>query len=118
MSVREAHTAAPSQEPSVDSNSWLFTHDPLTRRAASEIIRNHAEAVAAERFAASETRRLALADLKSEMNSISERVRGWEKLHGLRLPTDPEHSVLPVIARATGLTLAQVRDEQRLRSHS
>ena len=39
----------------------------------------------------------------------------WEKLHGLRLPSDTSHPILDVIAVGTRLSLDEVRDEQRAR---
>jgi hypothetical protein len=53
--------------------------------------------------------------LSSPMLSIQERVQLWESLHELRLPADPRHSLLRVIARDTALALEQVRAEQQRR---
>lgn len=60
-------------------------------------------------------RRLALAEQSSAANPPDVRVRAWEKVHALRLPGDAGHPVLEVIAHGTGLTLEQVRQEQRAR---
>jgi hypothetical protein len=49
-------------------------------------------------------------------NSADRRIRAWEKVHHLRMPPDPQHAALSAIAAATQLTLADVRNEQRLRS--
>ena len=49
------------------------------------------------------------------MNPPDVRIRTWEKVHGLRMPTDPMHPILDVIAVGTRLTLAQVQEEQRTR---
>jgi len=54
-------------------------------------------------------------ELRSEHNSIGVRIRAWEKLHGLRLPTSSAHPVLRVISAATGIPLAALRDEQQAR---
>ncbi len=54
-------------------------------------------------------------ELRSEFNSTDVRVRAWEKLHGLRLPTSSEHPVLDVISAATGIPVAVLRDEQHAR---
>ena len=78
-------------------------NEPYAERAARE---------AAER---AEKRRLELAEQRSADNPPSVRIRVWEKVHALRLPRDPEHPILYVVATGTGLTLAQVRDEQRTR---
>jgi len=38
-----------------------------------------------------------------------------EKVHALRLPSDPEHPILDQIALATQLSLADIQAEQRIR---
>jgi hypothetical protein len=61
-------------------------------------------------------RRLELAEQQSNLNSPEMRIRAWEKVHELRMPTDAAHPILDVIAVATRLTLEQVQEEQRARS--
>ena len=100
----------------MSSHSWLFSHDVHSPQAATLTIQKRAEEIAAEMFERAEKRRLALAELKSGLYSPADRIRAWEKLHGLRLPSDAQHAVLGFIARSTGLTLAQVHDEQKGRS--
>jgi hypothetical protein len=56
-----------------------------------------------------------LAEQVSIRNMPSERIRIWERLHGLPLPRDPTHNLVQVIAAATDLQLEQVQEEQRLR---
>jgi hypothetical protein len=48
-------------------------------------------------------------------NSPGERIRIWERLHGLTLPRDPTHRLLGVVAAGTDLALEQVLEEQRQR---
>ncbi len=60
-------------------------------------------------------RTLRYEELRSEFNSIAVRVRAWEKLHGLRLPTSSSHPVLRAISAASGIPVAALRDEQRAR---
>jgi len=43
------------------------------------------------------------------------RIRAWEKVHQLRMPSTPLHPVLEVIAAATQLSLADVQEEQQRR---
>jgi hypothetical protein len=62
-----------------------------------------------------ERRQAELAEQVSIRNMPSERIRIWERLHGLPLPRDPTHNLLSVIAAATDLQLEQVLEEQRLR---
>jgi len=100
----------------MSSNSWTFTHDPQAPRTVALTTQKRAEEIAAEDFERAEKRRLAFAELKSEFSSPADRIRAWEKLHGLRLPVDAGHAILSVVARCTALTLAQVRDEQRARN--
>ncbi len=63
-----------------------------------------------------ELKRMDLETQCSPLNSADLRIRAWEKLHGLSIPSDPDHPVLVAIAVATQLTLAEVQNEQRLRS--
>jgi DNA-binding transcriptional regulator YiaG len=52
----------------------------------------------------------------SELNTPEMRIRAWERLHRLTLPRGPAHAVLDIIAKATRLTLEQVREEQQRRT--
>ncbi len=60
-------------------------------------------------------RQRALAEQRSTANPPDVRIRAWEKVHALRMPGDAAHPVLDVIAHGTGLTLEQIREEQRVR---
>jgi hypothetical protein len=75
-----------------------------------------AERLALEERAREEQRRLDRAEQSSDLNAPEVRIRTWEKLHNLRLPSDPAHPVLDVVAISTRLTLAQVQEEQRARA--
>jgi hypothetical protein len=81
-----------------------------------EILREHRQRRADEERGRVEARRLKMADLCSPFSDPTARIRLWEQVHGLRLPTSPTHPVLRVIAAATDLTLAHVLAEQQLRS--
>lgn len=100
----------------MSSSSWLFTHDTQARTAAGDLTKTYAERLAVEQLERAELRRIALAEQKSEQNSPQDRIRTWEKLHGLRLPADPHHMILSIIARSTGLTLTDVLAEQSARA--
>ena len=63
-----------------------------------------------------EQRRAQLEVQRSELNPPDVRIRAWEKVHGLRLPSDAAHPILDVIAVGTRLTLAEVQAEQRARA--
>jgi len=48
-------------------------------------------------------------------NAPDQRIGWWERVHHMRLPTDPEHPLVGIVAKQTGLSLEQVRHEQRRR---
>jgi hypothetical protein len=77
---------------------------------------NPAERLAREEYERSEKRRQELAEQRSELNSPEVRIRTWERIHQLRMPSDPAHPILDVIAVSTRLTLEEVREEQRARA--
>jgi hypothetical protein len=97
------------------STSWLFENGTVPRRTAGEIIRDHRARLQQEEREKAEQRQQHLAEQRSAVNSPEMRIRAWEKVHALRLPTDANHPILDVIAVATRLTLEQVREEQRAR---
>jgi len=82
---------------------------------ATELLADHRERVAVEEEERAKQRTLQFEELRSEFNSASVRIRAWEKMHGLRLPASPDHPILDVIASATGISLAVLREEQQAR---
>ena len=70
----------------------------------------HQQAEAAER------RRVDLAEQSSRLKTPEERIRIWERIHEVNLPKDPAHRLVEIIATNTGLTDADVRDEQQRRA--
>jgi hypothetical protein len=70
----------------------------------------HQQAEAAER------RRMDLAEQSSRLKSAEERIRIWERIHEVTLPRDPAHRLVEIIATNTGLSDAEVRDEQQRRA--
>ena len=80
-----------------------------------ELVSDYRVRLAEERAEAEERRRLELLDLSSTANAPQQRIRAWERAHGLTLPKDASHPVLTSVAAATNLTLDQVREEQRRR---
>jgi hypothetical protein len=99
----------------MSSNSWLLKSEAPAGRDARELPGDYRERLVREERERAEKRRLELADQRSSLNPPEMRIRTWEKLHALRLPTDPNHPILDVIAIATRLTLAEVQEEQRRR---
>jgi hypothetical protein len=63
-----------------------------------------------------ERRKFDLAEQSSRLKSAEERIRIWERLHEVNLPRDPQHRLIEIIAGNTGLTAAEVREEQRRRA--
>ena len=70
----------------------------------------HQQAEAAER------RRLDLAEQSSRLKTAEERIRIWERIHEVTLPRDSAHRLVEIIAANTGLTDADVREEQQRRA--
>ena len=85
----------------------MNTPDPLL---------DHRARIERAQLEASERREQSLIDQRSTANSLDTRVRAWEKLHQVRLPKDPAHSVLLLVAKQTGMTLHDVQDVQRQRA--
>lgn len=83
---------------------------------ASDYQRDYRARIALERLEADERRQRQLSEQASLLNDPQQRVRAWEKAHGLTLPRKAGHAVLAVVAQATQLTLEQVREEQRRRA--
>ena len=95
---------------------WLMDNETASRPSHSETMREHRERIAVEEREKEQRRQEQLADQRSDLNSPEMRIRAWEKMHGLRLPTAASHPILDVIAVATRLTLEQVHEEQRIRA--
>lgn len=83
----------------LDSSTAFGTQD---RRAAVERANEERAALRLSR----------IEEQSSPLLSIQERVQRWESLHGLRLPIDPNHKLIRIIALDTALTAEQVRAEQ------
>lgn len=88
----------------------------MTTPRAGDLVNTPAERLAHEAFDRAEKRRLELADQRSDLNPPDVRIRTWERIHALRLPSDPAHPILDVIAISTRLTIEEVREEQRTRA--
>ena len=84
-------------------------------KSTMQVIVDPSERLALEEQERERVRAQHYEELRSEHNSIAVRVRAWEKLHGLRLPTGSAHPVLRVISAATGIPVAAIRDEQQAR---
>jgi hypothetical protein len=87
----------------------------MTPTTARELIKTGPERLALEQREREEKKRLELAEQRSDLNPPEVRIRMWERIHGLRLPSDPDHPIVDVIAVSTRLTLEEVRREQQSR---
>jgi hypothetical protein len=88
----------------------------MTAPRTTDLIKTPAERLAHEDYERAEKRRLDLAEQRSDLNPPDVRIRTWERIHALRMPSDPAHPVLDVIAISTRLTIEEVREEQRTRA--
>jgi hypothetical protein len=82
---------------------------------ALELLADHRERLAIEAEERARKRASQLEELRSEINAVPVRIRAWEKMHGLSLPSDPAHPILRVISSSTGISLACLREEQQAR---
>jgi hypothetical protein len=62
-----------------------------------------------------ERRQQELHEQSSPLNSASDRIRIWERVHQVKLPRNPAHRLIAVIAANTGLSADEVRAEQQQR---
>jgi hypothetical protein len=81
-----------------------------------ESIADFRDRLAQRQAEAIELRRRELAEQTSDAHTPAARIRIWERLHQMALPRNPTHRVLGIIAANTGLTLEEVRAEQRQRT--
>jgi hypothetical protein len=84
--------------------------------AGEEVLSDFRQRRPLEERERADLKRAELAQQCSDLNSADLRIRAWGKVHQLRMPSDPRHPALAAIAAATQLTLAEVQNEQRLRS--
>ena len=102
----------PRANPAAGELGSDLLHHPRTS-SRSDPIRTHAEMLAVEADAKAARRLIDLEELRSDLKSPEERVRAWERVHGLTLPLDPNHPILDAIAVKTRLTLEQVQAVQK-----
>jgi hypothetical protein len=98
------------------STSSLFARDYPPSGSPADIIRDHRARVALEAAERLERRRVEQAQQSASASTPEARIRAWEKVHGLRLPSNAAHPIVAVVAIETHLTVAEVRQEQRTRS--
>lgn len=105
-------------QPDPWTTAWqqhLMSQKTTAPHRAPEIVRTHAERIAHDSEERLQKRQLLLDEQCSRENSPDVRIRAWERAHALCLPSDPGHPVLRSVATCTGLTIAQVQEEQHAR---
>jgi hypothetical protein len=95
---------------------WEPLHDTDRLHRAGEFVATFADRMALREREREESRRIAMAEQSQEQNTPGMRIRAWERVHALRMPSDPGHPVLDQIAMKTGLSGDQVREEQAARA--
>jgi hypothetical protein len=105
-----------SLEKLMSSMSWRFATPADKVRTRQEILTDYRTRMAVQEEARAQQRRLDLAEQCSDANPPEARIRTWEKLHGLRMPSDPGHPILDIIAIHTRLRAREVQAVQAERS--
>ena len=93
-----------------------FVRSERFATAGDELLSDYRQRRALEEREQIDLRYADQAEQRSAMNSADRRILAWEKVHQLRMPSDPNHPALAAIAAATQLTLADVQNEQHLRA--
>jgi hypothetical protein len=104
-----------SLEKVMNSMSWTFTTRADRIRTRQEILTDYRTRLAVEEEARAQKRRHDLAEQCSGANAPETRIRTWERLHGLRMPLDPTHPILDIIAINTRLRSCDVHAVQAAR---
>src|ERR1700733_11836278 len=93
-------TGGRRNEPPVESGDWRTDHRARIAHEESE---------------RRERKQQELLEQVSDRNTPAQRIRIWERRHGLTLPRDSNHRLLAIVAAATDLALHQVNEEQQRR---
>lgn len=94
------------------NSTYVETTAPFATALAGE----HRDRVLLEEAAAAQRRQHDLLEQTSLKHPPEIRIRIWEQLHQIRLPREPAHRLLSVIAAQTDLSVAQVNHEQHRRA--
>lgn len=89
---------------------------PETTSFGTGLISEHRDRVLHEQAEAANQRQRNLLERTSIKHPAELRIRIWEKLHQMDLPREPGHSLIPVIAAQTDLSVEQVGREQQRRA--
>ena len=80
-----------------------------------ELMADFRARIAQEQALAVERRQAELAEQASAQHTATERIRIWERLHGVTLPRDPSPRLMGIVATDTALALDQVIEERERR---
>ena len=81
--------------------------------STSDPMRDHRARMEVARLEARERRETARQAQRSTANSPADRIAIWERLHQVRMPADPQHQILLLIAQQTELLMADILEVQR-----
>jgi hypothetical protein len=96
----------------MSDKSWVPAHKWLNP-VAGEAPDEYRTRVLQQQADQAERRRQDIKDQTSAAKTPAARIRVWERLHQARLPQEPRHGLVAVIAANTGLTTEEVQQEQR-----
>lgn len=83
--------------------------------ASDNWLPDHRARIAQEESERLERKQQELLQQTSGRSTPAERIRIWERRHGLTLPRDANHRIVNIIAHQTELAVDQVREEQQRR---
>ncbi len=89
---------------------------PETMSSGTGLISEHRDRVLHEQAEAAHQRQRDLLEQTSIKHPAELRIRIWERLHQMDLPRDPGHSLIPIIAAQTDLSVEQIGREQQRRA--
>jgi hypothetical protein len=83
--------------------------------ASDNWLPDHRARIAQEESERLERKQQELLQQTSGRSTPAERIRIWERRHGLTLPRDANHRIVNIVAHQTELAVDQVREEQQRR---
>lgn len=85
----------------------MTTYDPM---------KDHRARLELARLEARQRRDGQIKEQSSPANTPASRVAIWERLHQVRMPSDPQHQILLLIAQQTQLAMDDILEVQRARA--
>jgi hypothetical protein len=84
--------------------------------SSPDLIRDHRARMELARLEARQRREQDAKAQRSPDNSPADRVAIWERVHQVRMPSDPAHQILLLIAQQTDLGINEILQIQRGRA--